>query len=306
MFESLLANCRLCVRNCGVNRLNGDTGYCRAGKNVKLARAALHFWEEPCISGQRGSGTVFFSHCNLRCVFCQNHPASQQGTGREVSIKRLGNIFLELMAAGAHNINLVTPTHYVPHIIEALNISRRNGMSLPVVYNTNSYENIDTIRLLAGSVDVYLPDLKYYSDKYALKYSGVDGYFTVAAAAIEQMVRQAGPVKFDSEGILIKGVIVRHLMLPGLLFDSKKIIDYLYGTFGDSIYISLMNQYTPMNRAGNYPEINKPLHYQHYRGLIEYCQDKGMQNVFIQESGTASTAFVPSFDLEGVSREPSP
>jgi putative pyruvate formate lyase activating enzyme len=297
---SLLASCRLCARNCGVNRLNGDKGFCQAGKNVKIARAALHFWEEPCISGRRGSGTVFFTHCNLRCVFCQNHPASQQGAGREVSADRLGKIFLELMEAGAHNINLVTPTHYVPQIIEALNIARRNGLDLPVVYNTNSYENVDTLKLLEGSIDVYLPDLKYYSDKYASRYSGVAGYFTVATAAIEQMVRQAGPVKFDKEGMLIKGVIVRHLMLPGLLFESKKIIDYLYRTFGDSIYISLMNQYTPMNLACNYPEINKPLHSKHYRGLIEYCQEQGIENVFIQESGTASTEFVPAFDLEGV------
>lgn len=300
MVESLLANCRLCARNCGADRLNGDTGFCQAGKNVKIARAALHFWEEPCISGRRGSGTVFFTHCNLRCAFCQNHQISQQGAGREVSVDRLCAIFLELMAAGAHNINLVTPTHYVPQIIEALNISRRNGLSLPVVYNTNSYENVDTLKLLEGSIDVFLPDLKYYSDKYALKYSGVNGYFGRAAAAIEQMVRQAGPVKFDREGILVKGVIVRHLMLPGLLFDSKKIIDYLYGTFGDSIYISLMNQFTPMHQVYKYPEINKPLHSKHYRGLIEYCQAQGLENVFIQESGTASNEFVPAFDLEGV------
>lgn len=300
MIESLLANCRLCARNCGVNRLNSDTGYCLAGKDVKIARAALHFWEEPCISGQRGSGTVFFTHCNLRCVFCQNHPVSQQGAGRDVSVERLGEIFLELMAAGAHNINLVTPTHYVPQIIEALNISRDNGLNLPVVYNTNSYENIATIRLLSGSIDVYLPDLKYYGDRYALKYSGVDGYFARASAAIEQMVSQVGPLQFNRKGLLQKGVIVRHLMLPGLLFDSKKVIDYLYRTFGDSIYISLMNQYTPMNQAGKYPEINKPLHSKHYRGLIEYCQDIGMQNLFIQQSGTASTEFVPSFDLKGV------
>lgn len=298
--DSLLVNCKLCAHSCGVNRLNGKTGFCRAGRNVRIARAALHFWEEPCISGRRGSGTVFFTHCNLRCVFCQNHPVSQQGTGREVSVDRLGEIFLELMAAGAHNINLVSPTHYAPHIMQALNISRHNGLSLPVVYNTNSYENVDTIRLLEGSIDVYLPDLKYYNDQYALKYSGVAGYFARATAAIEKMVEQVGAVKFNNEGLLVKGVVVRHLALPGLLFDSKKIIDYLYHTFGDNIYISLMNQYTPMNQAGHYPEINKPLLHKHYRGLIEYCQSLGIQNAFIQESGTASTEFVPSFDLKGI------
>ncbi|TEB10426.1 Radical SAM superfamily protein [Pelotomaculum sp. FP] len=300
MIETLLAGCRLCARSCGADRLDGDTGFCQAGRNVKIARAALHFWEEPCISGRRGSGTVFFAHCNLRCVFCQNHPASQQGVGREISIDRLSEIFLELMAAGAHNINLVTPTHYAPHIMQALNIARRNGLSLPVVYNTNSYENVETIRFLKGSIDVYLPDLKYYNDKYALKYSGVDGYFAKAKVVIEKMVDQVGAIKFNREGLLVKGVLVRHLALPGLLFDSKKVIDYLYRTFGDSIYISLMNQYTPLNQACKYPEINKPLHPGHYRGLIEYCQRKGMRNVFIQKSGTASPDFVPPFDLEGV------
>ncbi|MDD4239397.1 MAG: radical SAM protein, partial [Desulfotomaculaceae bacterium] len=293
-------NCRLCARSCGANRLDGELGFCQAGRNVKISRAALHFWEEPCISGRRGSGAVFFTHCNLRCVFCQNHPASQQGVGREVSVDRLCEIFLELMAAGAHNINLVTPTHYAPHIMQALNMARHNGLSLPVVYNTNSYENVDTIRLLQGSIDVYLPDLKYYRDRYAKKYSGAAGYFARSTAVIEKMVDQVGRVKFNREGLLVKGVVVRHLALPGLLFDSKKIIDYLCRTFGDSIYISLMNQYTPLNQACKYPEINKPLHPEHYRGLIEYCQAKGIRNAFIQESGTASPEFVPSFDLEGV------
>jgi len=300
MLDSLLADCRLCAHSCGADRLNGKTGFCLAGKNVKIARATLHQWEEPCISGWRGSGTVFFANCNLRCVFCQNHPISQQGLGREVSVERLSEIFLELMAAGAHNINLVTPTHYTPHIIQALNIARRNGLSLPVVYNTNSYENVETIHLLDGSIDVYLPDLKYCSDRYAARYSGVADYFAMATAVIEKMITQVGEVKFNKEGLLAQGVIVRHLALPGLLFDSKKVIDYLYQTFGDSIYMSLMNQYTPLHQAYKYPEINKPLQPKHYRGLIEYCQSIGVRNAFIQESGTASPEFVPSFDLEGV------
>lgn len=296
----MLSKCELCPRNCGINRLNDELGFCKSGKNVKVARASLHHWEEPCISGSNGSGTVFFSNCNLNCVFCQNHQISQENTGKEVSIERLAQIFLEQQKRGAHNINLVTPSHYVPQIIEALKIAKNNGLNLPIVYNTNSYEGITTIKLLKGYIDIYLPDLKYYNNKYAEKYSGARNYFKHASEAIKEMVNQVGPCKFDSDGIMKKGVIIRHMMLPGLLFDSKKIIDYIYNTFGDSVYVSIMNQYTPLNKVNNFPEINKPVNPKHYEALIDYCLSIGIKNGFIQEDGTVKESFVPDFNLEGI------
>lgn len=299
MYEAL-AGCKLCRRNCGSDRLRGKTGFCGAGKNIKIAKASLHYWEEPCISGSSGSGAIFFSHCNLKCVFCQNHPVSQQGFGKEVSVERLSGIFLELAEKGAHNINLVTPAHYVPQIIGSLNTARQKGLSIPVIYNTNAYENVETIKLLKGHIDVYLPDLKYFNDKYAQRYSGAAEYFAGAAKVVEEMVSQLGEVRFNKEGLIQRGVIIRHLMLPGLLFDSKKLIDYIYGTFGDSVYLSLMNQYTPMHRAAEYDEINKLLNPKHYEGLIDYCMSIGVKNAFIQEGGAASKEYVPPFDLEGV------
>lgn len=299
-FLKLLEKCNLCPRNCFVNRLDGELGFCRASKNLKIAKVSLHHWEEPCISGVNGSGTVFFSNCNLKCVFCQNHKISHEDDGKTVSINRLSEIFLEQQERGALNINLVTPTHYVPQIIEALKLAKNKGLNIPILYNSSGYENIDTIKMLQGFIDVYLPDLKYCSDKYAIKYSKAPNYFIVACDAITEMVSQVGEVKFDADGIIQKGVIIRHLMLPGLLFDSKKIIDYIYSTFNDSVYISLMNQYTPMQVAINYPEINKTVNPNHYDTLIEYCLKLGITKCFIQESGTSSTNFVPDFDLSGV------
>lgn len=296
-FLDMLKKCNLCPRKCSVNRLNGELGLCKASMDVKIAKVSLHPWEEPCISGVLGSGTVFFSNCNLKCVFCQNHTISQEGTGKTVSINHLSEIFLEQQKRGAHNINLVTPTHYVPQIIEALKIAKSRGLNLPILYNSNAYESIDTIKALSGFIDVYLPDLKYYKDKYSLKYSKVPNYFNVARQVITEMVSQVGEAKFDDAGLIQKGVIIRHLMLPGLLFDSKKVIDFIYSTFNESVYISLMNQYTPMHEAANYPEINRPLNPNHYDTLIDYCLNLGITKCFIQESGTASKSFVPNFDL---------
>lgn len=296
----LLYNCKLCPRNCRVNRLSGQLGFCNSGLSVKVARVSLHHWEEPCISGQSGSGTVFFSECNLKCVFCQNHSISHKGTGKEISIERLSEIFLEQQKRGANNINLVTPTHFVPQIIEAIKISRNSGLSIPIVYNSNGYENVDTIKALNGFVDIYLPDLKYFNDKYAVKYSNSPNYFDVASKAIEEMYAQAGTPQFDENGLMKKGVIIRHLMLPGLLFDSKKVMDYIWNTFGNKVYISIMNQYTPVNNVEKYPEINKPLNPKHYESLIEYCLSLGIKNAFIQEEGTVSESFIPDFDLRGV------
>lgn len=297
---SILENCRLCPRNCNVNRLKNEVGFCKSNVNLNIARVSLHDWEEPCISGSRGSGTVFFSNCNLNCVFCQNHEISQQGIGKEVSIERLSTIFMEQQERGAHNINLVTPTHFVPQIIEAIKLSKAIGLKIPIVYNSNGYENIDTIKALNGYIDVYLPDLKYMSDKYAKRYSKVSNYFEFASKAIDEMFKQAPKLIFNKDGLLTSGVIIRHLMLPGLLFDSKKLIDYIYNKYGDNIYISIMNQYTPMFNSKEYPEINKPLNPKHYDSLINHCIDIGIKNAFIQEDGTVKESFVPHFDLRGV------
>jgi len=319
----MLNECTLCHRNCKVNRNNNQIGFCKASNKVKIARAALHFGEEPPISEGNGSGTIFFSHCNLKCVFCQNHDISQgilnisstpsniniQNSttetsilGIEVSIERLSEIFLELQEKGANNINLVTPTHYVPQIIEALEIAKKNKLTIPILYNTNSYDSIETIKSLNGYIDVYLPDFKYFNDKYSIKYSKADHYASNAIKVIDEMINQVGEPTFDSKGNILKGVIVRHLMLPGLLFDSKKVIDLIYNRYGDKIYISLMNQYVPMYKACNYPEINKPLNPKHYDSLINYAVELGVTNGFIQDEGTNTSDFIPSFNLEGVSK----
>ena len=299
-YEILLEKCNLCNRKCNTNRLRGLLGSCNSGVKVKVARAKLHYWEEPCISGENGSGTVFFSNCNLKCVFCQNHTISQSGNGLEISIDRLAEIFLELQSQGANNINLVTPTHYVPQIIEALKIAKRNGLTIPILYNTNSFDSLETIKMLKGYIDVYLPDFKYFDDKYAIKYSKAPGYSKNALELIKEMLSQVGVPKFK-DGIIQKGVIVRHLLLPGLLFDSKKVIDTLYNNFGDNIYISFMNQYTPLFNAKDYPEINKPINPKTYDSLINYALNLGVTKGFIQDEGTNSENYVPSFNNEGVS-----
>lgn len=296
----LLTSCKLCPRNCGVNRLNSELGFCKSGYKIKIAKVSLHNWEEPCISGTNGSGTIFFSNCNLRCVFCQNHCISQESVGKEITIDRLSDIFLEQEERGAHNINLVTPTHYAPQIIESIKRAKLNGLTLPILYNTNGYENIETIKALKGYIDVFLPDLKYFNSLYSNKYSNAPDYFKYALAAIKEMVNITGEPTFDDNGLIKKGVIIRHLMLPGLLFDSKKVIDAIWTTFGNSVYVSIMNQYTPMFNAEKYPELNRVLNPNHYDSLIEYALSKGIQNGFIQDSGTSTKDFVPNFDLSGV------
>lgn len=295
-----LKNCSLCIRNCGVDRLSGSLGFCKAGHEVKVARATLHHWEEPCVSGEEGSGTVFFSHCNLSCVFCQNHEISQEHKGKVISIERLSDIFLELQKKNANNINLVTPTHYVPQIVEALRIAKAKGLSIPILYNTNGYDSLETIKSLKGLIDVYLPDYKYFDEKYALKYSKAPGYVDNIVAILKEMLNQVGTPSFDEGGIIKKGVIIRHMMLPGLLFDSKKVIDRIQQEFGNSVYLSLMNQYTPMHNAKDYAEINKPLNPKHYAAMIDYALSIGVENGFIQDEGTNNTSFVPSFQNEGV------
>lgn len=297
----LLSNCILCPRKCGVDRNAGQTGYCGMPADPVVARAALHMWEEPCISGDMGSGTVFFSGCNLKCVFCQNHSIALGDCGKAITIQRLAEIFLKLQQKGAANINLVTPTHYIPQIRDALLLAQKAGLTLPIVYNTGGYESVDTLRLLEGLVDIYLPDLKYYSSDLSLEFSHAADYFPVAAAAIREMYRQVGAPVFDeSTGLMKRGMIVRHLLLPGQTKDSKKVLRHLYETFGDNIYISIMSQYTPLPHVAHIPELNRKVTQGEYDRVVNFALSIGIENAFIQEGETAEESFIPPFDLEGV------
>jgi len=300
MDSIILKDCTLCPRECHIDRTAGKRGYCKASDELVVARAALHMWEEPCISGVEGSGTVFFSGCALGCIYCQNSNIAKGLAGKVISIDRLAEIFLELQDKGANNINLVTPSHYIPHIIEALDISRKKGLNLPVVYNCSGYEKVESLKLLNGYVDVYLPDFKYMSNEPAVKYSNCKDYFPVASKAIEEMVRQVGEASFNERGIMKKGVIVRHLTLPGYLEDSKRIIKYLYETYGDRIYISIMNQYTPIVTNEQYPELNRKITDEEYEELVDYAIEIGVEKGFIQEGETALESFIPEFNGEGV------
>ncbi|XCP84161.1 radical SAM protein [Roseburia hominis] len=294
--------CMLCPRRCGSDRENGKTGFCGETAAVRVARAALHMWEEPCISGTEGSGTVFFTGCTLRCVYCQNHQISVGDVGKIVSEERLAEIFLELLEKGANNINLVTPTHFVPQIIRALDKAKSRGMHLPVVYNTGGYECEETLKMLEGYVDVYLPDFKYMSVKHAGQYSAAPDYPQVAMRAVAQMVKQTGSPVFDERGMMVKGVIVRYLLLPGCLGDAKKIVEYLYRTYGNQIYMSLMNQYTPLNTLDRekYPRLGNKVSERAYERLVDYAISLGVEQAFIQEGETAKESFIPPFTLEGV------
>ena len=298
---SLLQNCHLCPRRCGVDRSSGETGFCRAGAMPRVALASLHHWEEPCISGTRGSGTVFFSRCNLACAFCQNQDISRDDQGTDISIGRLAAIFLEQQERGAHNLNLVTPTPYVPQIIAALVEARRSGFDLPVVYNTSAYETLETIEALRGYVDVYLPDLKYCEDDLAIRFSRAPDYFIHALRAIQAMAEQTGPCEFDDEGLLVRGLLIRHLALPGEGEDSRKILAALREHFGPDVWFSLMNQYTPQPGTESFPELQRRLTDTEYDDLIDYALSLGLENGFIQEPGAASEQFIPTFDLAGVS-----
>jgi len=292
--NEILKKCNLCPRNCGVNRYE-SLGFCKASDKVKVAYYSLHQWEEPVISGINGSGTVFFSNCNLKCIFCQNKKISTLGYGKEISNERLKEIFLELQVKGAHNINLVTPTHYVPQIVEVLKEAKTAGLNIPIVYNTSSYENISTIMLLEGIVDVYLADLKYFDDSLGCKYSKCENYFEVAKAAIEAMDEQVG--KFEIvDDLMVKGVIVRVLVLPGHADDSKNLIKYLHETYGNNIIISIMNQYTPVEVIDKYPNLNRKVSDEEYEDVIDFAVELGVEMAFIQEGETQDTSFIPDFD----------
>ncbi len=292
--------CTRCPRRCNINRIE-KKGYCGvSGEGVLLARAALHFWEEPCISGERGSGTVFFSGCSLHCVYCQNREISGGKIGKEVSIERLSGIFLELQEKGAHNINLVTPTHYAREIAEALKIARRNGLKVPTVYNTGGYETEEAIYEMAEYIDIYLTDFKYMENDLAKDLSGAYDYPEVAAKALRAMTEVSKPAAFDENGMMKSGIIVRELLLPGHVKNTEKTVEYIYRTYGDRVWQSLMNQYTPVAECPGHPELSRKVTKREYEKLIDFALSLGVKNAFIQEGKTAEESFIPAFDYEGV------
>lgn len=293
-------NCLLCPRKCGINRSTGQTGVCGVSSEIKVARAALHYWEEPCISGKRGSGAVFFSGCSLHCVFCQNREISDGKAGKVISKERLSDIFMELADKGANNINLVTPGQYIPDIVWAVNDAKSRGMKLPIIYNTSGYENVTELKLLEGIVDVYLPDFKYMDSTLSARYSRAKDYPSVAKQALSEMVRQQPDVVIDdATGLIQKGVIVRQLLLPGHVNDAKAVLKYLYDTYHDHVYISMMSQFTPI-ALKDYPEINRTVTRREYERLVDYALEIGIMNAFIQEGDVAKDSFIPAFDCEGV------
>lgn len=293
-------NCLLCPRKCGINRSTGQTGVCGVSSEIKVARAALHYWEEPCISGKKGSGAVFFSGCSLHCVFCQNREISDGKAGKVISKERLSDIFMELAVKGANNINLVTPGQYIPDIVWAVNDAKSRGMKLPIIYNTSGYENVTELKLLEGIVDVYLPDFKYMDSTLSAMYSRAKDYPSVAKQALSEMVRQQPDVVIDdATGLIQKGVIVRQLLLPGHVNDAKAVLKYLYDTYHDHVYISMMSQFTPI-ALKDYPEINRTVTRREYERLVDYALEIGITNAFIQEGDVAKDSFIPAFDCEGV------
>ena len=298
--ESFMKECKVCPRNCGADRLSDQKGFCRAGAEIILARAALHMWEEPCISGKEGSGAVFFSGCSLGCKFCQNRQISRGQTGKKVTADRLADIFLELQQQKANNINLVTAGHFRPQVAEAIEKSRNRGLQIPVVYNSSGYEKSEMLKLLEGLVDIYLPDFKYMDPELAEKYSYARDYPEVAKEALKEMVRQTGTPEFDRRGIMKKGVIVRHLLLPGHVKDSRRVLEYLLSTYEKEIYISLMNQYTPMPAMKDDPRLSRKVTDREYQRLIDYGLQLGLENGFIQEGETAKESFIPEFNGEGI------
>lgn len=292
----VLENCMLCPRKCGINRYKGK-GICGANSKIKLAYYSLHMWEEPPISGKNGSGTIFFSNCNMKCIYCQNKKISIDGYGKYISMKKLEEIMLELQKKGAHNINLVTPTHYVPQIAFVLQKIKDKSLKIPVVYNTSSYECVGTLMMMRNLVDIYLADLRYYDDDLAVKYSKCRDYFENATMAIDEMYRQVGEIRINDEGLLEKGVVVRVLILPGHVDDSKKIIEYLYKTYGNDIFISIMNQYTPVWKC-KYSNLNRKVTEDEYNEVVNYAIDLGVVNAFVQEGEAADDSFIPKFNKD--------
>ncbi len=294
-----MKKCAMCPRRCGADRQNGQCGYCGVTDDFKVARAALHMWEEPCISGKNGSGTVFFSGCNLGCCYCQNIAISRGQSGKDISPERLTEILFELKHQGAHNINLVTPTQYALQLVSVLERVKKDGLDLPVVYNCGGYESVETLKQLDGLVDVYMPDFKYWSNLLAMRYSNAPDYRAVAQAAVAEMVRQRGKCMFDAEDMMQSGVLVRHMVLPGAAADAKKILAYLHDTYGDGIYISIMSQYTPVGTP-KYAVLAEKVSQEEYDSVLDYAWHLGIKNAFVQEGESAKESFIPAFDNTGV------
>lgn len=291
--EELLNKCEICPRKCKVNRNNGELGYCKATNKMKIGGYHLHMWEEPIITGKNGSGTIFFSYCNLRCAYCQNYDLSFDSVGEYITIERLSDIMLELQEMQAENVNLVTPTHYIPLIKNSIVLAKEKGLKIPIVYNTSGYESVESLKTLEGLIDIYLPDFKYYDNSLG-KYSSVADYFNITSLALKEMYRQVGKPKYNKKGMLKKGVIVRHLVLPNNYQDSKKIINYLYQEYKDNIILSIMNQYT-ITKITKYPELNQKVDPKEYDNLIDYAYNLGIRNCFTQEEESQSESFIPKF-----------
>ena len=292
-----LEQCTICPHKCKINRNKNQVGRCKAKDTVKIALYSTHNFEEPCISGEKGSGTVFFSNCNLNCIYCQNYEISQLGKGKEITIEELADIFLKQQEKDVENINLVTPTSYVPQIIEAIKIAREKGLKLPIVYNTNSYENIDTLKMLEGYVDIYLPDLKYADDKLAKKYSNIENYFETSTLAIKEMIRQVGKTEINENGIMKKGVLIRHLVLPNNVENSKNVLKWIRENLSKSTYISIMAQYFPTYKAKEMTDLNRKLTKKEWSEIEDYIDELEIENGYIQELGEHEEEYVPKWDL---------
>ena len=296
MYKELLEKCEICPHKCKVNRIEGKVGRCKAKDTVKIALYSIHKFEEPCISGNNGSGTVFFSNCNLNCIYCQNYEISQEGKGSEISIEELAEIFIEEQRQKADNINLVTPTSYVPQIIEAIKIARKKGLNIPIIYNTNGYEEIETLKMLEGYIDVYLPDLKYYDNELSKKYSNIDNYFEIATKAIKEMYRQVGNPILDDRGIIQKGLMIRHLVLPNNIENSKKILKWLKENIDENVYIDIMAQYFPTYKAKNVQELNRKLNKKEYEEIEDYVYKLDIKNGYMQDLGEHEEEYVPKWE----------
>lgn len=292
----MLEKCTICPHNCGINRLEGQIGRCKSKDTVKIALYSTHNFEEPCISGQKGSGTVFFSNCNMNCVFCQNYEISQQGKGKEISIEELANIFIKQQEKKVENINLVTPTSYVPQIIEAIKIARNQGLKLPIVYNTNGYEKVETLKMLEGYIDIYLPDLKYSDNALAKRLSKVDNYFEIATNAIKEMYRQVGKAQFNENGIMQKGMIIRHLVLPNHILNSRRVLKWINDNMNE-VYVSIMAQYFPTYKAKEIEDINRKLTKEEYKKIENYLYRLDLENGYIQELGEHEEEYVPKWEV---------
>ena len=292
----LLEKCAICPHNCGINRLDNQIGRCKSKDTVKVALYSIHNFEEPCISGRKGSGTVFFSNCNMNCVFCQNYEISQQGKGKEISIEELADIFIKQQEKDVENINLVTPTSYVPQIIEAIKIARSKGLKLPIVYNTNGYEKVETLKMLEGYVDIYLPDFKYSDNELGKRLSKVDNYFEIATEALKEMHRQTGKAVFDENGIMQKGMIIRHLVLPNHILNSRRVLKWINDNMHD-VYVSVMAQYFPTYKAKEIDDINRKLTKEEYEQIENYLYRLDLENGYIQELGEHEEEYVPSWDF---------